>query len=496
MPDSSTTRRSWSSPQVPAVVVERRATESLAASAWSWPCVRVIDFNCSESCPYAEARVFSISPILASTFSRDSLSGLTIESIACWRLPSSSADCWWSLPKDSRASSRKDWLLERRASADRALNDSVRRVWASLSAARSASSSVARARRAISSASSLATWSVASRARSVVAALRDWAMNQPKAAPTATPTMTKRMSIGLQRSRSVVAGKPGPGRGPSLLTPFGLGAERTERDLNVRALEAGAGLEGAAVQAEDFAGEEDGEAALVGRGARGGRRQGAVELEALALNGDDRGALGAGADGAQSQNEVLQALVRPVGRDGVENRAEGELHEVGVELEDELLLDETGGEIADRGDLGEQDVQVGGFGDRLGDLAEQGGVFVEQLEFPDLGGEGDFLGEGGAADRRIAAAREQLGEGDERHERVGQLVAEGQAEVAEEFAPVLFQELVDALDLVGGFLPHRPDAVDFRHGAGLDAVAIGDAGRLRDQLAGVQRLAGDGADLD
>ena len=69
------------------------------------------------------------------------------------------------------------------------------------------------------------------------------------------------------------------------------------------------------MEAEDFAGEEDGEAALVGR--RAWRRQGedAVELEALAFDRDDGGAEAVGAGGAQGEQQVLGAFIGPVGAD-------------------------------------------------------------------------------------------------------------------------------------------------------------------------------------
>ncbi len=123
-------------------------------------------------------------------------------------------------------------------------------------------------------------------------------------------------------------------------------------------------------------------------------------------------------------------------------------------------------------------------------------MFVEELELGHLGGERDFLGERGAADGRSAALGEDLGEGDQRDQRVGKLVTEGQPQVAEEFAAVLFEQEIHALDLRRGILPERPDAVDLGHGPGLDAVAIRDARGLGDRLAGVQGLARDGADLD
>jgi len=102
MPASSTTRRSWSSPHVPAVRVGAERCGQLCSFGLQLRLRRAERLQLLGKLAVGAGAGFSISAILRSTFSSDSLSGLTSASMACCRLPSSSVDCWWSFPNVSR----------------------------------------------------------------------------------------------------------------------------------------------------------------------------------------------------------------------------------------------------------------------------------------------------------------------------------------------------------------------------------------------------------
>ncbi len=187
MPASSTTRWSWTSPQLPRTSERRSVLMKSEVRLSSFSLAISIAVTCSRSAAWPSARILSASDVCLRTSSSALAMGSTSCLTACSRFASSASCCWEVSLKRWSAISRNCAELARRTSVLRALNWSCTWAYCSLmSAMRRSASSRTRASR--SSARRFATASVRVEDRATATA---YAIT----APTTSPATAQRISV-------------------------------------------------------------------------------------------------------------------------------------------------------------------------------------------------------------------------------------------------------------------------------------------------------------